>query len=67
MDVAPGRYRHFKGAVYVVTGVARHSETEEWFAVYHREGSDELWLRPITMWIEQVDRDGYLGPRFAAI
>ena len=68
----PGRYRHFKGAVYVVVGTARHSETEEPFVVYHRDGSSELagtelWVRPLAMWDEHVSRDGYDGPRFAAI
>jgi len=66
-SVVPGRYRHFKGAVYVVTGTARHSETEEAFVVYHREGSSDLWVRPAAMWNEHVDRDDYIGPRFSAI
>jgi hypothetical protein len=75
--VQPGRYRHFKGAVYVVVGVARHSETEEPFVVYHRDGSSELagtepaspelWVRPLAMWTERVERDGYDGPRFAPV
>jgi hypothetical protein len=55
--------------VYVVVGVARHSETEEPFVVYHRDGSSELadtelWVRPLAMWDERVVRDGYDGPRF---
>lgn len=64
VEIPVGRYRHFKGATYVVTGVARHSETEDAFVVYHREGSSELWVRPAAMWAERVDRDGYRGPRF---
>ena len=63
----PGRYRHFKGAIYVVVGTARHSETEEPFVVYHREGSSELWVRPAGMWAEHVERDGHRGPRFAPL
>lgn len=66
-SVPPGRYRHFKGAEYVVIGVARHSESEEPVVVYHRADSDELWVRPLTMWNETVDRDGYRGPRFARL
>ena len=62
--VVPGVYRHFKGALYVVVGTARHSETEEALVVYRREGSPELWVRPISMWSEPVQRDGYDGPRF---
>lgn len=65
--IAPGLYRHFKGAMYVVVGTARHSETEEALVVYHREGSFDLWVRPIAMWAEHVDRDGFRGPRFTPI
>lgn len=49
----------------MVVGVAKHSETEEPFVVYHRDGSSELWVRPLEMWSEHVSRDGYDGPRFA--
>jgi hypothetical protein len=62
--VPAGRYRHFKGAVYVVVGTARHSETEESLVVYHREGSSELWVRPASMWHE---RDGAAGARFTPL
>jgi hypothetical protein len=66
MRVEPGLYRHFKGALYRVTGAARHSETEAWLVLYHPEGRpDELWVRPVAMWGEHVRRDGYDGPRFA--
>ncbi|MGV8882111.1 MAG: DUF1653 domain-containing protein [Rhodoglobus sp.] len=34
---------------------------------YHREGSSDLWVRPIAMWSEPVERDGYVGPRFVAV
>lgn len=51
--------------MYVVVGTALHSETEEPFVVYHRDGSSELWVRPAAMWDERVVREGYDGPRFA--
>ena len=66
-SVAPGRYQHFKGAIYVVIGTASHSESDEPFVVYHREGDERLWARPAAMWAEAVDRDGYSGPRFRAL
>jgi len=65
--IEPGRYRHIKGAIYVVIGEARHSETEESLVAYHREGSSELWVRPAAMWSEGVERDGNVGPRFARL
>lgn len=68
MDVKPGRYRHFKGKEYEVLGVASHSETLEPMVVYRALcGEGGLWVRPAAMWTEQVDRDGYSGPRFTYI
>ncbi len=67
VEIPAGRYLHHKGAIYVVTGMARHSETEESLVVYHREGSSELWVRPAAMWSELVERDGAAVPRFAPI
>lgn len=63
--VKPGRYRHFKGNEYEVIGTARHSETLEEMVVYRAlYGDGGLWVRPAAMWTEQVERDGYRGPRF---
>ena len=63
-DPAPGHYRHFKGGEYEVLGVARHSETEERLVVYRPVGSDQLWVRPVAMFIEEVDRPEGRVPRF---
>ncbi|WP_137846000.1 DUF1653 domain-containing protein [Microbacterium sp. 2FI] len=66
--VAPGRYRHFKGGEYEVVSVARHSETEAEHVVYRAlYGDGGLWVRPVTMWTEHVERDGYAGPRFTRV
>ncbi len=68
MAIEPGIYRHFKGAQYAVIGVARHSETEEEHVVYRAlSGEQGLWVRPMSMWTEQVDRDDYSGPRFIRV
>ena len=67
-ELKPGRYRHFKGNVYELLGVARHSETLEPMVVYRAlYGERGLWVRPAAMWSEQVERDGYCGPRFTYI
>jgi hypothetical protein len=60
----PGKYRHFKGGLYEVLGVARHSETEEELVVYRNSRSD-LWVRPLAMFVETVLHDGREVPRFA--
>lgn len=62
----PGRYRHFKGNEYQVLFVATHSETLEPYVVYRAlYGEQGLWVRPLSMFTENVDRDGRVQPRFA--
>lgn len=61
----PGIYRHFKGNEYLLIDIAKHSETAEPMVVYRAMYGDcSLWVRPLSMWTEQVERDGYKGPRF---
>jgi len=60
-----GRYRHYKGGEYDVIDVARHSETEELMVVYRPlYGERELWVRPLSMFLESVELDGKTIPRF---
>ena len=68
MELKPGRYRHFKGNEYEVIGLATHSETEETVVVYRPlYGDGALWVRPLAMFTETVERDGQVHPRFAWI
>jgi hypothetical protein len=62
-----GTYRHFKGKLYVALALVKHSETEEEMVLYRPIDSDQLWVRPLAMWTEHVERDGYSGPRFVRI
>ena len=63
-----GKYRHFKGGMYEVIGIAKHSETLEELVVYRAlYGDNELWVRPASMWNETVTRDGKTVPRFTYI
>ena len=53
-------YRHFKGGLYLVEDVARHSETEEEYVVYRKlYGDRSLWIRPKAMFLSPVDREKY--------
>ena len=68
MQVKPGKYRHFKGNEYELIGIASHSETMEPMVVYRAlYGEQGLWVRPLSMWNEIVDKDGYHGPRFRPV
>ena len=63
--VPPGKYRHYKGGEYQVIGVARHSETQEWYVVYQPlYGDHGLWIRPLSMFTETVTLNGQQIPRF---
>ena len=68
MEIQLGKYRHFKGKEYEVLHLARHSETEEWMVVYRAlYGEFGIWVRPASMWLETVERDGKVMPRFQRI
>ena len=68
MELKPGIYRHFKGNLYELIGIASHSETMEPMVVYRAlYGEGGLWVRPAHMWSEQVDRPDYHGPRFVLV
>ena len=63
--VKPGKYRHYKGNLYEVIGVARHSETEEQLVVYRPlYGESGLWVRPLQMFTETVTVEGAEVARF---
>jgi len=64
-NIKAGVYRHYKGPLYDVIGLARHSETGEQLVVYRPQyGERGLWVRPLTMFMENVDIDGRTVPRF---
>ena len=66
---AGDRYRHFKGDEYMVVGVGKHTETLEEFVVYKLiDQTDNVFcIRPLAMFLDSVERDGYAGPRFAKL
>lgn len=66
-SLEPGIYEHYKKKRYEVMGVARHSETLEEVVVYFDENR-ELWVRPVSMFCEQVQIDAETSlPRFRKI
>lgn len=67
-NIKIGKYRHFKGGEYEVIGIAKHSETQEEMVVYRAlYGKGELWVRPVSMWNETVEKDGETFLRFTYI
>ena len=63
--IKPGVYTHFKGLQCFVHGVAQHTETEEEFVVYEELGDEpKLWIRPVAMFLEDVEFKGQKVARF---
>lgn len=66
-SVTPGIYEHYKGKKYLVLGTAKHSETLEELVVYvclYDNDDQPLWVRPVSMFTEDVVVDGEARPRF---
>lgn len=60
-----GLYRHYKGKDYSVLGFARDSETTNMMVLYvPLYGDGGYWVRPLSMFTEEVEVDGKLTPRF---
>ncbi len=73
VEIQPGRYKHYKGKLYEVIGIATHSETLEKLVVYKAlyeidgMGENSLWVRPAEMFLEHVEIDCESMPRFARV
>lgn len=66
--IQKGKYRHYKGNEYEVIGVANHSETLEKMVVYRAlYGEGNIWVRPLSMWDEEVEVNGNMVRRFELI
>jgi len=63
-----GLYKHYKGNMYHVLGIARHSESHEILVIYQMlYGSYGYWVRPLTMFTGAVMHEGKSVPRFSFV
>jgi hypothetical protein len=65
-----GLYKHYKGNMYEVLGFAKHSETLENMVVYkatYQPEGENLWVRPLKMFLETVIIEGVEKNRFEKI
>ena len=66
-SLALGTYRHNRsGKLYEVLGVALQTETDETLVIYRPlyESPYELFARPYDMFVEAVELEGRVLPRF---
>ena len=50
-----GIYKHYKGNIYKVLVIGRHSETGEDMVIYQSLKNGEVWCRPKNMWFDKID------------
>jgi hypothetical protein len=63
-----GIYRHYKGSLYHLMALARHTETGEIMAVYNGlENERRTWVRPLNMFESDVLHEDKLVKRFTKI
>ena len=68
-----GHYKHYKGSLYQVIGIALHSESHEELVVYkalsdsEKFPKDTLWARPLSMFNSEVMVEGKQVRRFTKI
>lgn len=63
-------FEHYKGMRYEILSIGRHSESEDLQVVYQAQyndpvfGNRAIWIRPLTMFLEEVEIDGKKNQRF---
>ena len=65
--IKTGLYKHYKGNLYTIIGIVKHSETLEDLVLYeclYDNPQSKLWVRPLKMFLEEVEVDGKKLPRF---
>lgn len=64
-SIKQGIYQHYKGDRYKFIAVSRHSETLEEYVVYQAlYGTYDVWIRPLSMFCEEITYGGACVPRF---
>jgi hypothetical protein len=69
-ELKAGIYKHYKGGLYMVLGVARHEETDEKLIAYIQlsgKKGPKIWVRAYKTFFDEIVVNGVIKPRFAYI
>jgi len=58
------RYKHYKGGLYDVITLVKHSENDETLVIYKSIHFGSVYARPLTMWFDEINVDGKYMIRF---
>ncbi len=64
------RYRHYKSAdkIYKIIGLGFLEANDELCVIYQAQYDERLtFIRPLTIWLEHVEREDKTVPRFTKI
>lgn len=67
VPVVGERYRHYKGDLYEVVGLAIHSNEDVWMVIYkplYKNADADFFTRPLDQWFEEVVINGEKKVRF---
>jgi hypothetical protein len=63
-------WRHYKNKDYRIIAISLHTEDLTWYVVYealYDNDMSKIWHRPLNMFLENVEVDGIVVPRFQNI
>ena len=61
-------YQHYKGNIYKLVAIAKHTESGEKQVVYQDvSDSSKVWVTPCERFIESVEHNGVKQPRFSYV